>query len=388
MAGALAGRRIVIALPRLELGGAGRQALLLARHLVVAERAVVEVWGLGEELDGFARPGRLAGACDALGIRWRCLALPQPLTWLKKAVSLATFVRELRHARVEILLPYTAWANALCGLAWRLGGARACVWSERNADPRYTATLLQRAAARSCPVLIANSRCGVECLIRQYGARPSRVHYVPNGVELAPARSSRAAWRLRLGIHPTTLLVCMVAHFHTDQKDHGTVARAWQRVAPQLASRGRAARLAFAGGAAASTRTRFLALLDDLGIRDQVELLGEVSDVTGLLQACDLAVFSSRFEGTPNGVLESMAAGLPVVATDLPGIRDALGAAGTRFLCPVGDAAGLAHGIVTLLLDAAAREAEGNRNRQRIADHFSPAVMVEHTTRLIRDALS
>ena len=67
------------------------------------------------------------------------------------------------------------------------------------------------------------------------------------------------------------------------------------------------------------------ALIQELKIVSSVRLVGEVPDLANLLGALDLGVFSSRFEGCPNGVLECMAAGLPVVATDIPGIIEAVG---------------------------------------------------------------
>src|SRR5579872_1770203 len=118
----LTGTRIVIVLTCLELGGAERQALVLARHLVREYGARVEVWG-------FVQPGRAAALCDEYGIPWRIV----PFSWAEgksgRLIGMVRFARELRRARPDILLPYTMWPNVLCGLIWRWAGAKACVWN-------------------------------------------------------------------------------------------------------------------------------------------------------------------------------------------------------------------------------------------------------------------
>ena len=102
-----------------------------------------------------------------------------------------------------------------------------------------------------------------------------------------------------------------------------------------------------------------------------MRFLGEVDDVAGLLGACDAGVFSSRSESAPCAVLECMAAGLPLAATDIAAIRELLGPEGAPFPAPAGDAVTLADAIVRLAGDAGARRVEGSRNAARARDEFS-----------------
>jgi glycosyltransferase involved in cell wall biosynthesis len=125
---------------------------------------------------------------------------------------------------------------------------------------------------------------------------------------------------------------------------------------------------------AGAYRDRHQALVDQvraLSLDGLVHFLGEVSDVSGLLRATDLAVFSSSAEGLPNAVLEAMAAGLAVAGTDYPGIREALGPSGSQLLAPAGDAGGLAERIVTAALDAALRHRLGLLARGRAESEFT-----------------
>jgi glycosyltransferase involved in cell wall biosynthesis len=125
------------------------------------------------------------------------------------------------------------------------------------------------------------------------------------------------------------------------------------------------------------------ALAVNLGIQDNVRFLGQVADISILLGAIDLGVFSSRFEGCPNGVLECMAAGLAVVATDIPGIREAVGPSVYRFLVPPGDAEALANKIIELAADPCLRAELGKLNAHRAREVFSLERMGKQTADLI-----
>ena len=89
------------------------------------------------------------------------------------------------------------------------------------------------------------------------------------------------------------------------------------------------------------------------GVDDRVTFLGERSDVPELLEACDVFVLPSLYEGLPLSILEAMAAGRPVVATDIPGTRQAVHDGRTGLLVPPGDDAALATAITRVLDDPA-----------------------------------
>src|SRR3954470_20724147 len=123
---ALEGRRIIIVLTELELGGAERQAMLLARFLAHERKARVEVWGcLGE-------PGRIVTLCEEYGIPWRLVPWPWADKRSDRLKRMAKFAWTLRRARPDIILPYLIFPNVVCGQIWRLTGARACIWNQRD----------------------------------------------------------------------------------------------------------------------------------------------------------------------------------------------------------------------------------------------------------------
>jgi glycosyltransferase involved in cell wall biosynthesis len=200
-------------------------------------------------------------------------------------------------------------------------------------------------------------------------------------VALVPPVEGRESWRAKLGLQDSDVVACMIANLHGN-KDHDTLLRAWRLVLDQVPSNLRPPHLLLAGrldGAA----LRLKALAFDLNLGITVRFLGVVNDISGLLSAVDLGVFSSRREGCPNGILECMAAGLPVVATNILGSRDALGD-DARWLAEPGDYTGLGQNIVALLNRPDLRAADAKRNQQRIREVFSADRMCRETVAVIQ----
>lgn len=371
----LAGKRALIVLGCLDLGGAERQALHAASCLR-RQGAEVQVWA-------FRRAGKAAALCDRMGIPWRYV--PERWGWgpFRWPLMIARLARTLRQAKPDLLLPYTAFPNVMCGLAWRFTGARACVWNQRDAGLGLGSPAVPW-AVRNTPLFLSNSSVGRDFLVGNLGVAPHRVRVVRNAVALDPPREDRAAWRGRLGADASSLVVCMVANLQR-QKDHATVLRAWRQVADRLNAQGRKVVLALAGRPDAAADLQ--PLLDELPPSAGVRVLGEVDDVAGLLAAADLAVFGSRSEGCPNAVLESMAAGLAVVATDCPGIREAVGEPGLPWLVPPGDPETMAAKLLALADRPEVRAELGLQNRQRIEAEFTLERMHSRLAALLPAAL-
>lgn len=121
------------------------------------------------------------------------------------------------------------------------------------------------------------------------------------------------------------------------------------------------------------------------GIADRVQFLGHRPDVAEVLSAADLVVLPSLTgEAFPRAVIEAMALGKPVVATDVGGTREAIGEAVTGYVVPPDDTAALAGRIARLLADAAARAAMGAAARGRAEERFSIEQNVRATEKLYR----
>lgn len=364
------GQRVIFVLGNLELGGAERQALILARHLVREEQATVEVWGLNKS-------GPVAEICEQHGIGWR--VVPCHTSSLE---SISAVAHSLREARPDVLLPYTWIPNVVCGLVWKSTGARLCVWNQRDEGLFFPNTTWERWAVQRTPRFISNSHAGARFLIEKLKVDGAKVRVVHNGIEQSVPQLDRNTWRKRLEIDDTTFVACMVANLHTN-KDHETLLKAWRTVMTKLEQHGRNAVLVLAGRHDGAYES-LVALTHDLEIERGVRFAGAVKDVAGLLTAVDAGVFSSRSEGCPNGVLECMAAGLAVVATDIEGVREMLGR--SNLLAPVGDVATLSDTILKLAADLSMCVTVGAENRQRIIKKFDARRMCEELVETIAGA--
>ena len=370
----LKGRRIVFVLGNLELGGAERQALILARYLSEHEQAVVQVWG-------FNKTGPVAETCERYGLPWRLMPYPFSGPRLRQGRDLIRVCAALRATKPDILLPYTLGPNILCGLIWRWTGARACVWNQRDEGIVPYGSRVARRAAKRTPQFISNSEGGARFLIEKLGVDEAKVTVIRNGLETVAPESDRRAWRERLAVDDRSFVACMVANLHT-LKDHVTLLHAWRKVVTEFESNGRSPLLVLAGRHDGAYES-LAALAADLKLDGAVRFTGHVSDVSGLLEAADVSVFSSRSEGCPNAVLESMAAGLPVAGTDIEGIREVVGPTGAQFLTPVGDADSLAGVLLKLARDPELCARNGAANRARIRERYDALRMCRETVAVL-----
>ena len=369
-------RRIIFVLFNFELGGAERQALILARHLAEREHAEVEVWG-------FNQSGPVAQLCERAGLPWRVVQYPFQSGSVSRLAALARLSLIFRRARPDILLPYTFVPNVICGLLWKGAGARACVWNQRDEGPAPFAEDWERTAVEETPVFVSNSSAGARFLIETLNVDPARVRVIENGIEESRPQSDRDVWRARLDVDDRCFVACMVANLH-DNKDHRTLLKAWRRVVDELNGN---AVLVLAGRYYGAYES-LLALVAQLELQDKVRFMGQVTDVAGLLNAVDVAVFSSRSEGCPNGVLESMAAGLAVAGTDIEGIRAVVAPENGAFLAAPGDDEALAGAILRLANDSDLRVTIGARNRTRVRERYGPRRMCEASAALLNEIVS
>lgn len=374
----LDGLRILLIPGCLELGGTERQAIHLAKYLNDCEGAVVRVVG-------FSDPGAGTQLCDQLGLAWSRIPIRwgrmRCTRWPLAALRLAW---DLRRERPDVLIPSLAFPNTICSLVWRLTGARACIWNQRDEGLGLGGRLTSW-AMRSASAFVTNSDTARELLTERYKVAHESVYLVHNGVELPEPIAGRSEWRNRLNLTNDCFVACMVANV-THLKDHATLLRAWRIAVDRLGAASERVSLLLAGRLDDADPIKALAY--DLDLGRSVRFLGPVADVAGLLSAVDLGVFSSRSEGCPNGVLECMASGLAVVGTDIPGVREAVGPDGAAILTPIGDAESMAQAILRLASDEPLRREMGNIGQVRIRDHFSVPKMGEAMTHIITQAVA
>jgi glycosyltransferase involved in cell wall biosynthesis len=372
----LAGKKVLFLFGDLQMGGAERQGLLLARHLHEQQGALVQVWGLGRGT------GPVAEQCDQWGIPWQAV----PLHWglRRRLPHLIRLAFKLRQLQPDLLLSYTKVPNLAAALLWRQCRVRCMVWNQADAGLLLEPGLLHRYAIGRVRHFIANTASGQEFLVQRYGRSRDQIRLIRNGIALVPPQQNRAAWRQQLKVGSSTPLAVMVANL-SRYKDHKTLLQAWRllldgwdsRDLPVLALAGR-----FDDQTAALQQQA-----EQSGVSGQVRFIGSVADISGLLQASDLLVHSSISEGIPNAVLEGMASGLAVVGSDIPGLHEAVGPDGVPFLAPVRDSRALAELLRRLLTDEAVCRQQGALMQKRAEQQFGRERMCQESVAFLQDCL-
>lgn len=277
----------------------------------------------------------------------------------------------------DVVHSYLDVHNCTAGCAAVLAGVPVHLASFRSLDPatarngmaELTLPLYRFLLARSHTRFEANSRAGAAHYARWLHMDPGSISYSPNGFDPALSRtcSSTATQALReaLGIPPKAPLVLTLSRF--------VWAKAPESM-PDIFSRVIAARpdchYLIAGSGMAEDE-EMGALLRERSLAKQVHLLGAQSHVAPLFASADVFLLPSRVESFPNAVMEAMAAGLPVVTSNVGGIPDLVRGGQDGFLHAADDLDGMARSVVALLDDAALRERLGAAGRQRIFKEFS-----------------
>ena len=372
-------KHVLIVLGSFESGGAERQAVLLAEGLL--QKGVnVTVLGFGTEkgitwhrLQQKGIPAICSGFRSKILSGHSSSKVRDYLLYLKYRVKLIFLVRSLK---VDIALPFTYEPNVYFCSWFKSFGIIRCFWNQRDGGIGFDDSRIEKLAISRASTVISNSIEGKKA-IRKISNR--EVVIIHNGVNI-PAVSSHCCYE-------NVVTVCMISNIH-QQKDHLTLLKAWKRVVERKNCK---VKLNLIGRIESKNNlvvtetalySMLLQFINDNGLADSVEFLGEVSDVQVHLQKSQIAVFSSKLEGLPNGVLEAMAAGLPVVATDIEGCREALGF-DYAYFSPVEDDQAMADLLLLFINDSNLRQEVGSRNRIRANNEFSIQKMIDRYYELL-----
>jgi glycosyltransferase involved in cell wall biosynthesis len=216
------------------------------------------------------------------------------------------------------------------------------------------------------PMAIAVSE-PIRLELLRHGATPHRVRTILNGIDHVrfkrdPARTPLV--RASLGLDPGCSVIGAVGRLEREKRfDLLIDALAALRAARPLVT------LVIVGDG--SLKDALQAQIDRLQLGPACRLLGQRHDVADLHHAFDLFVQSSDYEGTPNAVLEAMALGTPVVATDVGGTSQLIGHGVDGLIVPPGDTDGLTRAIDLALSDEAGRASRARAARQRVETDLS-----------------
>jgi glycosyltransferase involved in cell wall biosynthesis len=298
--------------------------------------------------------------------------------------ALRDTIRLVRARRIQVIHSHGKGAGLYGRIAARLTGA-ASIHTFHGIHPAGYGRLylrLERALARwSFAVVHVSESQAAEA--RALGLAPAgRARVIINGIDAAFVRAAAARApmsRAMLGLGSDALVLATVARLDPVKRLEVLV-----HALPLLAARVPEAQLLIVGDG--PERDALHALARTLAPGDRVVFAGAVPDAARVLPLVDLYVTASRREGLPLAVLEAMACGLPVLATEAPGHVDAVEPEVTGRLVPLDDAPALAAAAALLLRDPALRARMGRAGRERVEQRFPRARMLAEIADLYREA--
>jgi glycosyltransferase involved in cell wall biosynthesis len=224
----------------------------------------------------------------------------------------------------------------------------------------------------SCEVVGISERVS-QRLTADFRLDPSHVHTIENGVDIDSfdkKPGERSALREQLGFSPNDILIGQVANFYRN-KNHLFLLRAFREISrdrPEV-------KLVLVGqgfaGDPENSESEIACYIREHRLEDQVRLLGYRPDVPGVLGILDIFCLVSYNEGLPLSVLEAMASGLPVVGTDIEGIRGVVEPEVTGFLVPTDDVPSLTLALKRLISDPELRTRMGAASRRIAVARYS-----------------
>lgn len=361
--------RVLHIIPTLDRSGAEKQLALLATGL---QREAFD-----PHVCVLTRSGPYEADLRRAGI---------PLVEIGKSFKAdpAAFFKLKRHIAAlapDLVHTWLFAANSYGRAAALAARVKHIIAAERCIDPWkvWHELAIDRWLARRSDRIVVNSS-GIRDFYVRHGLPPEKFVVIPNGISPEAGGACREELLAELGLPPQARLIGAVGRLWPQKrmKDLIWAADLLKVVRDDV-------HLVIIGDG--PQRARLEQFRRQVRIEDKVHLLGHRSDVPRWMPNFDLLWLASEYEGLPNVVLEAMAAGVPVVATDIPGNRDLVVPDETGYLVPVGDRAAFARQANKLLDDAELARRLGATGRQRVLGEFTVERMVERHEQLYREVL-
>jgi glycosyltransferase involved in cell wall biosynthesis len=332
--------------------------------------------------DVICSPGAHFGRIALPGTTVTPFDIPRGLSPFGLAGLTARLVRHLRDNRYTIVHTHNSITGAVGRIAARIAGVPLTIhtthgfhFHENMGRLRsFPYIAAERLLARCCDVLLCQNQEELDD-IRRLGLVPRQgVYHVGNGIDLSQFRPRASAPQ---NTRPVLLCVGRLEPV----KNHAMLFRALAA----LRTRPNPPILRLVGEG--PYRARYEAEVARLGLADSVQFLGYRYDVAELTAAADVVVLTSIKEGIPRALMQAMAIGVPVVATDVKGSREVVADGRTGFLVPLGDDRALTDRITRLLDTPALRREFGARGVERVRRHFDEEQVVSRLVDIYRETL-
>jgi glycosyltransferase involved in cell wall biosynthesis len=375
--------RVCHVITRLELGGAQQNTLYTLAHLNRERFEPMMLAGKGGILDEEAK-----GIGDLptffLSDLVREVNPRRDFTALMRLLSL------LRDLRPDIVHTHSSKAGILGRWAAFLAGVPVIIHTihgfgmtpQQGPGLRWMLRNLESATSPLTTLFLAVSHANLEQGVSSGLFSRERAALVRSGVNLAAFRNgaSPGELRARLGIPAEAPIAGMIACLKPQKAPLD-----WVAVAEKVAARVSGAHFLLVGDG--ELRSQVEKAVDGAGLRGRFHLLGWRRDVPSIMKNLSVLVLTSRWEGLPRVVPEAMAAGLPVVATEVDGTPEAIREGETGFLAKAADLETMANRVALLLTDPVLARRMGERGRD-FAGEFDIDQMVQRQESIYQELVS
>jgi glycosyltransferase involved in cell wall biosynthesis len=286
-------------------------------------------------------------------------------------LTVTKFLYEVRRENPDILQSFLFFDNTLARLAGLVSPSTTVITGVRAVpnDRPVLRSAIDRTMHGLSDHIVSNSRAGANLVIDR-GVSPDRVSVVHNGRDIARYREATASPQLYDDLHLADSLVVGTVGRLLERKGHYDLLDAWPAVLEQHPD----AVLLFVGDGpewdGLHRRAR------ELGCLDSVRFAGFRDNVPELLDAMDVFVFPSHFEGLPGALLEAMAAGLPIVTTPVDGCSELVDEDSGVYVEPRSPES-IAEGLCRVMADDDLRDRIAARAQERAEAQFSIERMVD-----------
>lgn len=369
-------RSVLFVIGCLELGGAERQLSLLASELVKR--------GWSVKVFVLEKRGPLVDFLDRQNVtvidgKYKSNLdnkLFKSISLFSSMIRLYLLILFQRPSVVHGFLPLTNFFAALTG---RLAFIGRVITSRRGLGTHQERnrfwSMFDRISNRFSDKITANSKAvAFDTQIRdQYPAE--KIHIIPNGLvfeEFDTSPGSRKEQRDILNLVSTDLALVMVANL-IPYKGHSDLLTAFSMIknnCPNL-------KLFLGGSDSAGIKENLIAQARELDIEDNIIFLGQVKDIPRLLSAMDIGILASHEEGLPNALIEKIAAGLPVIATNVGGCAEIITDVPDCYLVPAKSPSDIADAINRAYKNISTSKRQSDLRAQIIRTRYSVSKMVD-----------
>ena len=370
-------KRILQFIGSFHQGGSERQAVALTRLLKDEGSCEIFAATLNNE-------GVLRGEMDAAGF----VEIPE---FLLTSFYNANFIRQvrrcaayLREHKIDVVHTHDFYTNVFGMAAATLAGVKVKIASKREAGGMRSGgqEFVEKLAFGRADAIVANSAAVREHLTKR-GIATDKINVIYNGVELAKFSSTEAG-REQFGL-PTDesiRFVTLVANLRHAVKNVPMFLRVAKRVSETATD------IHFVVAGEGELETELQSVAADLGIDERVHFIGRCDDVPALLSASYVCVLTSTAEGFSNAILEYMAAGKPVVATNVGGAAEAVIDGETGYLVTSDDDEKMAAHLIDLLNDEVKARQFGTAAKHIVTAKFSQDAQLQNTLDLYNSLLN